>query len=108
MTRERILTIATTFPSRDSAEACGRRLVERGLAACVQVDGPVTSIYRWRGAVELAAEWRMTCKTTPALEPACSTAILEGHDYETPQLTVAPVTASPSYAEWVHASVGGA
>ena len=108
MTDERILAITTTFPSRASAEACGRRLVETGVAACVQVDGPLTSLYRWRGAVEVAEEWRVTCKTTPALEIACTAAIQAGHDYETPQITIAMLTSSPGYAAWVRGSVGGA
>lgn len=108
MTGELIISITTTFRSRASAEACGRRLVEAGLAACVQVDGPLTSIYRWQGAVEVAEEWRATCKTTPPLESTCAAAIAAGHDYETPQITVANLTAAPAYAAWVRDSVCGA
>lgn len=72
----------------------------------MQVDGPIKSIYRWRDAVETAEEWRCTCKTATAREPACIEAILSGHDYETPEVVVAHVVASAAYAEWVRASVG--
>ena len=100
-----LVVIVTTFDKREAAVACGRRLVEGALAACVQVDGPVTSIYRWQGSVEAAEEWRCTCKTTPARREACLAAILAAHPYETPQLTVAVVGATRSYAAWVEQSV---
>lgn len=102
-----IVSITTTFASRGAAEACGRRLVEARVAACAQIDGPVTSIYRWRAAVESAEEWRMTCKTAPAVEAACVAAIVAVHDYETPQVTTARLAATPAYAAWVRESVGG-
>lgn len=105
MTTPEILAITTTCASRDAAEALGRRLVEARLAACVQVEGPIESIYRWQGAVETATEWRCLCKTTGAREAACVAAILAAHAYDTPQIAVARVTASPAYAAWVAASV---
>jgi periplasmic divalent cation tolerance protein len=100
-----ILAISSTFPSRSAAEACGRRLVEGRLAACVQIDGPVASIYRWRQAIEQAEEWRLTCKTAPSAEAACVAAIQATHDYELPQVTIASVTATPGYAAWVRESL---
>lgn len=101
-----ILAITSTFSSRLAAETCGRRLVEVGVAACVQIDGPVSSIYRWRQAIEAAEEWRLTCKTAPRLEAACVEALLAAHDYELPQVTIARLAASPAYADWVHGTVG--
>jgi len=96
-----LVEIRTTFPSQAAAAACAERLAERlvagRLAACVQVDGPVASTYRWREAVETATEWRCTCKTTAARREA----------YETPQVTVVSLEASPAYAAWVRGSVGG-
>lgn len=103
-----ILAISSTFASRTAAEACGRRLVEARMAACAQIDGPVSSIYRWRQAIEVAEEWRMTCKTAPTRECHCVAAILESHDYELPQITIARLAASPAYASWVRASVAEA
>lgn len=100
-----ILAITSTFSSRVAAETCGRRLVEARVAACAQIDGPVSSIYRWRQAIEAAEEWRLTCKTAPHLEAVCVAALLSSHDYELPQVTIARLAASPAYADWVHGSV---
>lgn len=104
-TGEAIVEIRTTFGERAAAEACGLALVAARLAACVQVDGPITSSYRWRGAVESAEEWRCTCKTTSDREPACVAGILARHPYETPEIIVTPVVASAAYAAWVRESV---
>jgi periplasmic divalent cation tolerance protein len=97
--------IHTTFESRQEAAACAERLVAGRLAACVQLDGPVTSTYRWQAAVETAEEWRCSCKTTLGRRDACIEAILAGHPYQTPQLTVVPVAATAAYAAWVRDSV---
>jgi periplasmic divalent cation tolerance protein len=102
-----LVEIRTTFPSQAAAAACAERLVAGRLAACVQVDGPVASTYRWREAVETATEWRCTCKTTAARREACVAAIVADHAYETPQVTVVSLEASPAYAAWVRGSVGG-
>ena len=100
-----IISIATTFSSRAAAEACGRGLVEGRLAACVQVEGPITSMYRWRDAVETAEEWRCVCKTAADRQQACVAAILAVHDYTTPQITVTELSASAAYVAWVRESV---
>lgn len=103
-----IVEIRTTFAARGDAEACAARLVERRLAACVQVEGPVASTYRWQGAIERAEEFRCTVKTTAAAAAECIAAIRAGHPYENPELLVAPVTAGGDYAAWLRESVGSA
>ncbi len=100
-----IVEIRTTFGGRAAAEACAGRLVGERLAACVQVDGPVHSAYRWGGGVEVAEEFRCTCKTTAERAAACVAAIEGSHDYETPEVILSRVTATPAYASWVRASV---
>ena len=100
-----VAEIRTTFAARDAAEACANRLVSARLAACVQIDGPVHSTYRWEGAVETATEWRCTCKTTPAAAEACIAAIVAGHPYANPEVLVRHSTATPAYAAWVRDSV---
>lgn len=101
-----LVEIRTTFPSQATAAASAELLVAGRLAACVQVEGPISSTYRWQGAVETAVEWRCTCKTTAARRDDCVAAILSGHAYETPQVTVVSLEASPAYAAWVRESVG--
>ncbi len=103
--RGTVVEIRTTLPGRDRAEKCAHRLIAARLAACVQIDGPVTSIYRWQGTVETAEEFCCTCKTSPARALACEAAILATHDYATPELIVTVVDASPAYAAWVRAEV---
>ncbi len=102
-----LVEIRTTFGSQAAAVACAERLVAGRLAGCVQVDGPLSSTYRWREAVETSVEWRCTCKTTAARRDACVAAIVADHEYETPQVTVVSLESSPAYAAWVRASVEG-
>ena len=60
------MAMTTTRSAREDAERLARDLVERRLAACVQVLGPISSTYRWQGAVESAEEWLCLIKTTAA------------------------------------------
>ena len=100
-----VIEVRTTFAGRSEAESCATLLVERRLAACVQIDGPITSVYRWKTAVETAQEWRVTCKTMAAHRAACVAAIAAVHGYETPEVLVSPVEAGEAYAAWVRESV---
>jgi periplasmic divalent cation tolerance protein len=105
MAADAVVEIRTTFAARDAAEACANRLVAGRLAACVQIDGPVRSTYRWQGAVETAEEWRWTCKTTPTRSAACIAAIVAEHPYANPEVLVRQAAATPAYAAWVRESV---
>lgn len=100
-----VVELRTTFSCRDRAAACARHLIDKRLAACVQIEGSVTSIYRWQGVMETAEEFRCTCKTSVARAAACSAAILGMHDYATPELLAVVAQASPAYAAWVQAEV---
>lgn len=100
-----IVEIRTTVPRREAAIALAERLVTEGLAACVQVDGPMTSIYRWQGVVEQTVEFRCTCKTTEARAAACTAAILADHEYDTPEVLVGRFHGAPAYAAWVRETV---
>ena len=95
----------TTVATRSDAERLASGAVTAGLAACVQIDGPVRSTYMWKGSIETATEWRCTCKTTAARAAACVATIAACHPYETPEIITKPITASPAYATWVSESV---
>ena len=101
-----LVEVCTTCGSRDQAERLAERLVGERLAACVQVEGPITSRYVWEGRSERAEEWRCTCKTTAGSLAGCVAAIRRLHDYATPQIVVRSVRASADYGGWVEASVG--
>jgi periplasmic divalent cation tolerance protein len=98
--------VTTTLPDRESAQRIGSRLVEERLAACAQVVGPVSSVYRWQGEVETAAEWYCHLKTTSARVSAMVSRIRELHPYETPEIIALPVAeGDPAYLRWIGESV---
>ncbi len=59
-----IWQLSTTTGDHELAERIATELVDRRLAACVQITGPITSIYRWQGQIERAEEWLCVAKTT--------------------------------------------
>lgn len=102
------LLVTTTTEARAEAEAIAERLVRRDLAACVQVLGPMTSIYRWEGEVARAEEWLVLAKTTAERWPQVEAAIAEMHSYEVPEIIALPIAAgSEAYLGWLRESVGG-
>lgn len=100
-----ILAITTTVASPTEAQALARLLVERRLAACVQVEPGLQSLYRWDGRLFEEAELRLTVKTVPACRPAIETLFAEHHPYELPQFAVVAMQASEAYAAWVRREV---
>lgn len=97
----RISEIRTTIGDRAAAERIARSLVEDRLAACVQIEGGIDSVYRWNDAVERAVEWRLTVKTSLDRTAACVASLVAQHPYELPEVLVAEAAASRAYAEWV-------
>ncbi|MGH7578734.1 MAG: divalent-cation tolerance protein CutA [Gemmatimonadales bacterium] len=99
--------VTTTLPNREAAQRIGRQLVEERLAACAQVVGPVSSVYRWQGEVETAAEWYCQVKTTAARVHELMARIRELHPYETPEIIAVPVVEGDAgYLGWIGESVG--
>ncbi len=77
-------------------------LVDRRLAACVQVVGPVESRYRWEGRVETATEWLCVAKTTAERYDELEAAIGELHSYDVPEILAVPVVrGSAAYLRWL-------
>lgn len=102
------LLVLTNLPDRKSAESLARSLVERRLAACVNVLSPCRSIYRWQGAVETADEVPLLIKTGEARYAALEAAIREAHPYEVPEIVALPVTRGlPAYLAWLGAETSG-
>jgi periplasmic divalent cation tolerance protein len=100
MTDKRI--VFTTTGSREEADKIASDLVQRSLAACVNVLGPVASTYRWQGKVECAEEFLLLIKTTAAAVERVRGAIRELHSYELPEFVVLPIEAgSEAYLEWI-------
>src|SRR5271166_3607915 len=104
MTDKRL--ILTTAGSEKEAQTIARSLVERRLAACVNIIPQVSSIYRWEGKVEEAREWLLIVKTTAAAFEKVRDAISELHSYELPEcICLAIEDGSSGYLQWITASV---
>lgn len=100
------LLVYTTWPDAETAAAAGRAAIEARLAACANILGPLTSIYRWNGAIESAAEVAMTLKTTAAASEALRALIVERHPYELPCVVALPIAAAgshPAFVSWIAA-----
>jgi periplasmic divalent cation tolerance protein len=96
--------VMTTTGSVDEARRIAESLVDRKLAACVNIVPRVVSIYRWKGKVEEAEEWLLCIKTAAAFEKVRD-AILDMHSYELPEcLSISMEDASPQYLEWLEDS----
>ena len=100
--------VFTTAGSREEAEKIAQALLERRLAACVNILGPIHSVYRWQGKVETAAEHLLLIKTTAAMFDSVARAIRELHSYELPEcIQVAIEAGSEEYLKWIEESVVG-
>ena len=96
------IVVLNTCGSAEEAERLARSLVDRRLAACVNVISPVRSFYRWNGAVADAAEWLLVIKTSRPLFTQLRTALESTHSYELPEILALPVTdGSANYLSWM-------
>jgi periplasmic divalent cation tolerance protein len=96
------IQVVTTTGTREAADQIAAALVERRLAACVQVSGPITSTYRWQGKVESSQEWACTIKTRLSHYAAVEAAIRELHSYDVPEILATGVIAgSRAYLDWL-------
>jgi len=92
----------TTYPSLAEAERIGKAVLERRLAACVNILAPCRSVYRWRGAVQHDEEYPVLIKTTRESYAALEAAIREAHPYELPEIVAVPIERGlPAYLDWV-------
>ena len=98
----KVLLVLTNLPDRPSADSLAAGVVERGLAACVNILSPCQSVYRWKGVVERAEEVPLLIKTTEACYPTLQDFIRTQHPYETPEIVAFPLTHGlPDYLGWV-------
>ena len=94
--------ISTTTATKEQAEKIVQHLVETKITACVQINGPITSIYRWKGKVENAQEWLCLIKTREDLFDKVEAAIKSQHPYETPEIIAVPIVkGSKEYLNWI-------
>lgn len=101
---EPVRVALTTLPDRAAAERLAAALVEEGLAACAQVEGPLLSHYRWEGRLCREEEWRLVLKADAAREPDLRSRVHELHPHRTPQWLVLGADASEGFLRWVRSS----
>jgi periplasmic divalent cation tolerance protein len=99
--------VLTTAGSQEEARKIARGLVERRLAACVNIVPQIESVYRWLDKIETAEEWLLLIKTQAAsFEQVCA-AVKELHTYDLPECVMLEVAAgSEEYLKWIAESVG--
>ena len=102
------IQVVTTTGRKEDAEAIGRRLVEERLAACVQIAGPITSIYRWEGKIETSQEWQCWAKTRQECYRRIEETVAQLHPYDVPEILAIPIlSGSGSYLSWLDEEVKG-
>ena len=100
-----VLLVISNLPDVGSAERLAKILVERQLAACVNIGAPLRSIYRWQGAVEQAQEIPLLIKTTQARYAEVEATLIAAHPYELPEiLAFRAETGAAAYLQWVSES----
>jgi periplasmic divalent cation tolerance protein len=96
------LLVITNAPDRDVAERIAQALVDKRLAACVNILSVCTSVYRWQGEVERAEEIPMLIKTRAARYPEVEAMIRHLHPYELPEVIAVPLAqGQPDYLQWL-------
>jgi periplasmic divalent cation tolerance protein len=104
MTDKRI--VVSIAGSEEEARKIALHLVERRLAACVNVVPHVESVYRWQGKVESSAEWLLLIKTSAEKFPAVHDAIKELHSYDLPEcISIKIEDGSAEYLQWLGDSI---
>jgi periplasmic divalent cation tolerance protein len=102
-----VVLVLTTIGADADAAALARTLVEERLAACVNIGAPMTSVYRWKGAIEEDREQPLVIKTTGGQLAALEARLRVLHPYELPEFLVLSASGgSTAYLEWVRESVG--
>lgn len=97
-----VLIVFTNLPDHASAVKLGRALIEKRLAACVNVLGEARSVYRWKGQIATEAEVPVLIKTRGTLYGEVEAQIVALHPYELPEIVAVPVLRGlPKYFEWV-------
>jgi periplasmic divalent cation tolerance protein len=101
------IQVLTTVENKADAEKIARNLVEKKLAACVQIIGPLTSYFQWQGKLDTAGEYLCLVKSRNDLFAKLEMAINGLHPYEVPEIIAVPIMkGSKDYLDWLAAELG--
>ena len=96
--------VVTSVDSEESGELLARGIVDARLAACVQIVGPIRSLYWWQGSIDDTREWQLVIKMTSELLTVLEAYIKENHSYDTPEITATEIPwGSREYLDWISA-----
>ena len=96
------IQILTTVELKSDAEKIAKNLVEKRLAACVQILGPLTSYFHWQGKLDTASEYLCLIKSRDDLFTELETEIISQHPYEVPEILAMPITkGTENYLNWL-------
>lgn len=96
------IQVTTTTSKEEDARGLARAIVEKRLAACAQILGPISSVYWWQGNLEEAAEWLCVFKTREALFAELEKEIRRIHPYEVPEIVATSIAdGSRDYLKWI-------
>lgn len=99
---DQVILVMTNLPDIAQATSLAHILVERRLAACVNILPAVTSVYQWQGKVEQAEEVSLVIKTTQARYLELEATLKKNHVYDVPEIIALPITSGlPAYLQWV-------
>lgn len=94
--------VATTTDSEEKARELASGAIGGKLGACAQIVGPITSVYRWEGAVQTDPEWRVEIKTAADRVAALTEHLKAAHTYDVPEIVATPIEGgSAEYLAWV-------
>lgn len=100
------IQVITTTGSKEEAEKISQAVVEKRLAGCAQVLGPIVSTYWWKGKIEKAEEWLCLIKSRTDLYQELESLIREVHSYEVPEILAMPIAkGSKSYLDWLRSEL---
>jgi periplasmic divalent cation tolerance protein len=96
------LIVMTSLPNLLAAQELGRKLLEKKLAACIQIQSGIQSLYYWEGKLCEEQEVLLSAKTSANLWDEIEAYILSEHPYDLPEvITLSPSQVNPAYAKWI-------
>jgi len=105
--KDKYIQVVTTISGKSGADKIAKSLIDKRLAACVQIAGPIKSVYRWKGKIETAKEWVCVIKTRKNLYEKVEEAIKKIHPYEVPEIIAVPIAAAnKDYLKWIKLNSG--
>ncbi|MEO1856722.1 MAG: divalent-cation tolerance protein CutA [Rubritalea sp.] len=103
-----VIIVCINFPDKNCARQIGTALIEKQLAACVNIIPEIESIYRWKGKVCAEKEVMAMVKTTLSRYKQLEKYVLESHPYDVPEVVSFPLNkGSETYLNWVHDEMEG-